>query len=149
LSKDNSGQTSWHKAALRGNFELLEKLWDCAKELQLKPEDLRNEVLFLKDESRQRIWLMAARGGKVVLLEMLWECAKWLQLISEGLRSEVMSKTSMDKQPGTSQQADFTLNYYKKGKNCFCPKDNSGQTACLMATLNNWTNYGIGLKNSS
>jgi len=62
---------------------------------------------------------MAARNGKVVLLEMLWECAKWLQLKSEGLRSEVMSKTSMDKRPGTSQQADFTLNYYRKRKEVF------------------------------
>jgi len=31
MSKDNSGQTPWQKAAQRGKVELLEKLWEWAK----------------------------------------------------------------------------------------------------------------------
>jgi len=49
LSKDKSKETAWHKAAESGDVELLNKLWDLAKELQLKPEVLRNEVLLSKD----------------------------------------------------------------------------------------------------
>jgi hypothetical protein len=37
---------SWHMTAETGQVEILEKLWEWAKELQLKPEELRNEVLF-------------------------------------------------------------------------------------------------------
>jgi hypothetical protein len=36
LSKDYYNETAWHKAADNGHLEMLEKLWDWAKELQLK-----------------------------------------------------------------------------------------------------------------
>jgi hypothetical protein len=45
LLKDRYGQTAWHIATGRGNVEILEKLWDWVKELQLKPEELRDDVL--------------------------------------------------------------------------------------------------------
>jgi hypothetical protein len=45
FSKDKFGKTAWHKAAEIGQVEILQKLWDWAKELQLKPEALRNELL--------------------------------------------------------------------------------------------------------
>jgi hypothetical protein len=48
LSKNNYNETAWHKAAKYGKVEVFEKLWDWAKELQLKPNELRNEVLLLK-----------------------------------------------------------------------------------------------------
>jgi hypothetical protein len=48
LSKDSYNETAWHKAAKRGHVEVLKKLWDWAKELQLKPEKLRNELLLTK-----------------------------------------------------------------------------------------------------
>jgi hypothetical protein len=49
LSKDNYGKTAWHNAARVGHVEVLEKLWEWAKELQLKPEELRNQLLLSKD----------------------------------------------------------------------------------------------------
>jgi len=58
----------------------LEKLWDWAKELQLKQEELRNEVLLSKDKCGQTAWHMAAGGGHVAILEKLWDWAKELQL---------------------------------------------------------------------
>ena len=87
LLKDRYGQTAWQKAALRGKFGVLEKLWDWAKELKLKPEELREEVLFSKDKCGQTTWLMAVRSGKVILLEKLWDWAKMLQIKPEGLRN--------------------------------------------------------------
>jgi hypothetical protein len=48
LSKNKYNETAWHKAAQRGEVEVLEKLWDWAKKLRLKPEELRNEVLLSK-----------------------------------------------------------------------------------------------------
>jgi hypothetical protein len=45
LSKDEYNETAWHKIAESGHVEILENLWDWAKELHLKAEELRNEVL--------------------------------------------------------------------------------------------------------
>jgi len=87
LLKDNSGQTTWHKAALRGDVEVLKKLWDWAKELYQKSVDLRNELLFSNDKSRLSTWLK--KSGKYIL-EKLWEWAKSLELKPEGLRNEVL-----------------------------------------------------------
>ena len=71
LSKDRYGKTAWHKAAERGDVEVLQKLWDWAKELQLKPEELRNEVWLSKDKYGQTAWRMAAESGKIQVLEKL------------------------------------------------------------------------------
>jgi hypothetical protein len=49
LSKIKHNETAWQKAVEICNVKVLEKLWGWAKELQLKPEELRNEM-FLKDE---------------------------------------------------------------------------------------------------
>jgi len=71
---------AWHIAAGRGNVGILEKLWDWAKELQLKPEDLRDDVCLLKDRYGLTAWHMAAGKGKVEVLEKLWDLANELQL---------------------------------------------------------------------
>jgi len=42
LSKDDSNEKTWQKAAEGSHVEILKKLRDWAKELQLKPEELRN-----------------------------------------------------------------------------------------------------------
>ena len=61
------------KAARNYEVEILEKLWDWAKELQLKPEELRNELLLSKDESKETAWHEAARRDKNEILEKLWD----------------------------------------------------------------------------
>jgi len=76
LSKDKSKETAWQKAAENGHVILLEKLWDWAKELQLKPEELRNELLLSKDEFNKTAWQKAAGRGEVEILEKLWDCLK-------------------------------------------------------------------------
>jgi ankyrin repeat protein len=60
-------------AAREGHVEVLEKLWDLAKELQLKPEVLRNEMLVSKNNFDQTAWHIAAGEGDVDILEKLWD----------------------------------------------------------------------------
>jgi hypothetical protein len=48
LSKDYFNRRPLHIAALEGKVEVLEKLWEWGKELQLKPEDISNVVLLSK-----------------------------------------------------------------------------------------------------
>jgi hypothetical protein len=44
LSEDEFHQTAWHMAARRNHVEVLEKPWESAKELQLKPQELMNQL---------------------------------------------------------------------------------------------------------
>ena len=69
--KNKSKETAWHKAANRGHVEILNILRDWAKELQLKPEELRNEVLLSKYESKETAWHKAANRGHVEVLKKL------------------------------------------------------------------------------
>ena len=70
------GQTTWHMTAKRGHVKILEKLWDWAKNLQLKPEELRNELWLSKDNSGKTAWHNAARVGHVEVLERLCDWSK-------------------------------------------------------------------------
>ena len=76
-------------AALWGKVEVLERLWDWAKELQLNSEDIKNDVYLLKEKDRKTAWHMAAICGKVEVLERLWDWAKKLQLNPEGITNDV------------------------------------------------------------
>jgi len=80
LSKDSNDQTAWHIAATEGHVAVLEKLWDWAKELLLKPEELRSDVFLSKDKYGQTAWHMAASKGNVEVLEKLWDWANEVQL---------------------------------------------------------------------
>ena len=57
LSQDMFNETAWHMAADNGHLEVLEKLWDWAKELQLKPEELRDDVFWTGFKKRSGIRL--------------------------------------------------------------------------------------------
>jgi hypothetical protein len=54
------------KAAGRVHCEIFKKLWDWAKDLQLKPEELRNEVLLSNARIRK---LPGKRQQKGAILE--------------------------------------------------------------------------------
>ena len=43
--RGGDGKSVWNFAVGGGYVEVLEKLWDWAKELQLKADELRSEVL--------------------------------------------------------------------------------------------------------
>ena len=112
LSKDKSKETAWHKAAEGGHVEVLNKLLDWAKELQLKPEELRNVVLWSRDEYNKTAWHKAAGRGHVEVLNKLWDLAIDLQLKPEELRNEILlSKDESKKTACTGQKKEATLNY--------------------------------------
>jgi hypothetical protein len=64
-------ETVWHKAAEEGHVEILMYLWIWCKELQLKPEELINELLLSKDEYMQTAWHKAAN---VAMLRYYRKC---------------------------------------------------------------------------
>ena len=69
--KEENGNTAWHMAAFCGTAEVLERLWDWAKELQLNPEEIKNDVYLLKDKDGETALHMAALLGEVEVLERL------------------------------------------------------------------------------
>ena len=84
LAQDNDKPTAWHMAAECGNLELLQMLWELAKE-KLAPEDLSNKLLLAKDKRGQTTWHVAAERRNLQLLQKLWDWAK------EKLTAEVIS----------------------------------------------------------
>jgi hypothetical protein len=66
-----------------GDVELLEKLWVWAKELHLKPEDLRNVFWLSKSQFNQTAWNIATHKDHVQVLEEMWVWAKELQIKPE------------------------------------------------------------------
>ena len=76
MSTSKFDQTAWHMAAGEGDVELLEKLWDWAKELQVKPEDLRNKFWLSSVKNGQTGWHMFARKSNVEILKTLSDWAK-------------------------------------------------------------------------
>jgi hypothetical protein len=85
-------------------------LWDWAKDLQLKPEELRIEVLLSKEGDNKSAWHRAAAWGNVEVLQKLCDWAKELQLKPEELINEVfLSKICIMDRPGTRQQEEATL----------------------------------------
>ena len=65
-------ETAWHEAAGSGQDEIIEKLWNWAKELQLKPEEIRNDLLLSKIKNGNTAWHEEAQRGQVEVLEELW-----------------------------------------------------------------------------
>jgi hypothetical protein len=77
-------------AAETGKFEVLEKMWEWAKELQLKPEEIRNEVLLSKDNYNRMPWHIAAIEDNIEVLEEMWDWDKELQLKPEEISNVVL-----------------------------------------------------------
>jgi hypothetical protein len=68
---------AWHNAARGGHVRLLEKLWDWAKDLELKPEDLRKEVWLSKDNSQKMARDITEAERHTEVLKKLWDSAKY------------------------------------------------------------------------
>ena len=92
LSKDEFKETAWHKAAYEGHVEVLKKLWDWAKELQMKPKELRNDVFLSRDKYNETVWHKVEKRDHVVILDMLRHWARELQLKPDELRNKILSK---------------------------------------------------------
>ena len=80
-------------AARESHVEVLEKLWEWAKELQLKPEDFRKDLWLSKDKFNQTPWHMAAERWHIEVLEKVCNWDKELQVNPEELKKEVWLST--------------------------------------------------------
>ena len=90
----NIWETQPGKTAVIGHVLILLKLWNWTKALQLKPEEIRKELLLSKNKNGNSAWHEAAESGPVEILEKLWNWAKELQLKPEEIRNELLlSKT--------------------------------------------------------
>jgi hypothetical protein len=59
-------QTTWQVEAWEGKVELLEKLWEWAKEV-LSPQELNNYIVLAKDDSERTAWHVAEKTGSTKL----------------------------------------------------------------------------------
>jgi ankyrin repeat protein len=75
--------------AKRGHVKIVEKLWDWDKNLQLKPEELKNQFWLSKENSGKTAWHMAAGNGHIEVLEKLWDLATELQQKPEKLKKQL------------------------------------------------------------
>jgi ankyrin repeat protein len=71
LSHDSSG-TAWHLAARRGHINVLKKLWNCAREMNL---NLKEELLLVRDVAGRTAGHLAAEQGNTGSLDKIFHLA--------------------------------------------------------------------------
>jgi ankyrin repeat protein len=76
--------TVLHLAVRKSNAELLEKLWEMAKE-NLTAEELSNKLLITKDPRERTACQESSDQGKREILQKLWERTE------ENLRAELFN----------------------------------------------------------
>ena len=74
LGTNEDGRTAWHRAAERGNSEILQKLWDLAKK-KLTTEEVNNKLLLGTDVEGRTARHRVAQRGNSEILQKLWEWA--------------------------------------------------------------------------
>jgi ferredoxin-fold anticodon binding domain-containing protein len=75
LARNNRKRTAWHMAAERGKVEILDKLWEWAKEV-LKRDDMNNNLLLAEDYDKEIILHHASFSDIIQTLEIMWQLAK-------------------------------------------------------------------------
>jgi len=75
LGTEKEGRTSWHCAANWSNSEILEKLWEWAKQ-KLTTEEIKNKLLLGTDQDGKTAWHYADELGNTKILQNIWEWAK-------------------------------------------------------------------------
>jgi ankyrin repeat protein len=78
LSHDSSG-TAWHLAARRGHINVLKKLWNCAREMNL---NLKEDLLLVRDNAGRTAGHLAAEQGNTRSLDEIFHWAKEANLNS-------------------------------------------------------------------
>jgi len=61
-------------------FNLLLKIWVWGKEVQLKPNDIKNKLLLAEDKDGYNARHRKAESGTLELLQTLWDWAKEMEL---------------------------------------------------------------------
>jgi ankyrin repeat protein len=73
LAQGRKRKTAWLLATERGNIQILQKLWECAK-FNLTKEEINKFLLATGSEGLTALYV-AARWGKLDILQKIWEWA--------------------------------------------------------------------------
>jgi len=75
LATNRFQNTAWHLAALWGKQDVLQKIWNFAKE-SLTEEEVKNNLILATDSDGNTAWHLAALRGNQDVLQQIWEFAK-------------------------------------------------------------------------
>jgi hypothetical protein len=85
LAQNIEGKSAYFMATESGNLQVLEKLWEYAKE-KLTTEDINNKILLARYNEGMTVLHKAACGGKLDVLLKIWDWAE------EKLNTQEISK---------------------------------------------------------
>jgi hypothetical protein len=103
LGKGELKRTAWYMAAVRGELDVLEKIWEFANE-NLTTEEMKNKLLLATDFDGNTAWHMADCWGKLDVLQKIWDLAKGV-LTTEEIKISYLPHTMTEIPPGTGQQS--------------------------------------------
>ena len=75
LCTKNQGCTAWHMAANHRKLELLQEIWEWAKE-NLTTEEIKSKLLLAPDISGNTAWHLSVYSREPGVLQKIWEWAK-------------------------------------------------------------------------
>ena len=102
-ASDRHGNTPWDLALKWGTLDLLQKIWEWAKE-NLTTEELNNKLFFATNHEKMTAWHMAAEGGRLDIFQKIWNGAKE-NLRREEIKNKSLFATNHEKiTPGIWQQ---------------------------------------------
>jgi endo-1,4-beta-D-glucanase Y len=78
-------------AAGMGKLDILQKIWEWAKEILTK-EEINNKLLLATDNKGRTAWHVAASWGKLGVLLKIWEWAKE-NLTTEEINNKLLLAT--------------------------------------------------------
>jgi len=93
---------AWHIAAFWGNLDVMQRLWELAKE-RLTTEEIKNEMLLRTDGEGRNVWHIAAYWGKLDVMQRFWVLAK-KRLTTEEIKTKCFyAQTDREGTRGTLQ----------------------------------------------
>jgi ankyrin repeat protein len=87
--------TVWQVAALLGNVDILQKLWEWAKE-KLTTEEINNKFLLGTDNEGRTVWHVAAQRGNLEMLQKVWDWNKE-KLTTEEINNKLLLGTDNER----------------------------------------------------
>jgi hypothetical protein len=62
LRTDREGKTTWQLAAYSGNLDIMQKIWEWAKE-KLTTEEIKKDMLLRTDDDGRTAWHLEIYGA--------------------------------------------------------------------------------------
>ena len=93
LGTDKDGKTAWQSAVDWRNSEILQEVWEWAKEKATRRE--KQKFLFGTEKDGMTAWHRAAQRINSEILEKLWVCAKE-KLTTEEINNKILLCTDKE-----------------------------------------------------